>query len=232
MHDPQHASTLPIVAAVARRALPHLLEATIVPAALFSVVLAGLGPGAAMVATVCWSYGALARRLVRRDHVPALLVLALVGLTARTVAGVWSGSVAVYFVQPVVTAVAMAALFLGSLAVRRPLVARLASDFCPLAPEVTARPEVTQLFGRLTLLWAAVHLATAAATVGLLVSLPLATFVAVKTLAGLAITGAGVAVTVRWALGTIGREDLVVTPSGDGRQFRVAPAVVVEGAAA
>lgn len=214
-------SELPVLGAVARRSLPHLLEATLVPAALFYVVLVGVGAGAAMVATVCWSYGALARRLVLRQRVSSILMLSLVGLTARTLVGLWSGSTAVYFIQPVVTTVAMAALFLGSLLVRRPVVASLASDFCPLGPDVTSRPEVVRLFNRLTLLWAMVHLATAATTFGLLISLPVATFVAVKTLACLAITAVGVAITVSSALRTIRRENLVL-PTAAGSPFPVA----------
>jgi uncharacterized membrane protein len=204
---------LPSLAAIARRTLPHLLEATIVPAALFYVMLVRFGAGAAMVATLAWSYSALARRLVRKERVPAILLLAMGGLTARTAAGVLSGSAAMYFLQPVLTTVVMALVFLGSLLLGRPVVAALALDFCPVGPEVTTRPAVVSLFRRLTVLWAGVHLTTGAATLVLLLTLPLPTFVLLKTVVCLAITGGGVALTVALALRTVRHEGLVLAPS-------------------
>jgi len=58
-------------------------------------------------------------------------------------------------------------------------------------------------------LWAGVHLLTAAATLGLLVSLPVPIFVLLKTVSGLGITCAAIVVTVSWALRTARREQLV-----------------------
>lgn len=220
---------LPSLGAIAGRALPNLLEATIAPAVLFYVMLVHVSAGAAMVATLAWSGGALARRLAGNQRVPSILVLSLLGLGIRTVVGLASGSTALYFVQPVLTATGMGIVFLGSLALGRPLVSSLAYDFCPLTDEVAGRPGVVQLFRRLTLLWAGVHLLTAAVTLGLLVSLPLATFVAVKTVACLAITGAGVAVTVCWSLRTVRCEGLSLA---HGHPLTAAPALVISPAAA
>ena len=90
----------------------------------------------------------------------------------------------------------------------RPVVARLAHDFCPIAPEVATRPAVVRLFAGLTVLWAGVHLLTAAATFGMLVSLPVPLFVILKTASGLGITGAAIVITVSWALRTARRERL------------------------
>ncbi len=63
-----------------------------------------------------------------------------------------------YFLQPVATTLALALVFFGSLMFGRPMIARMASDFCPLAPEIAGRPGVVRLFSGLTLLWAIVHL--------------------------------------------------------------------------
>ena len=224
MHDASASGELPALGAIARRALPNLVEATIVPAVMFYVVLVHVGPGAAMLATLAWSAGITGCRLLHRERVPSLLVLSLVGLALRTTVGVATGSAALYCVQPVLNATAMGVVFLGSLAVRRPLVASLAKDFCPLSPDVAGRPGVTRLFRRLTVLWAGVHLATAATTLALLVSLPLATFVAVKTAACLAITAGGVVLTVSAALRTVRAEGLVLAaPAGAGDGLAVAP---------
>ena len=231
MQDAAAPIELPSLVAIARRTVPHLLEATIVPAALFYVVLVRFGAGAAMVATLAWSYTALARRLLRGQRVPAILLLALGGLTARTAVGVLSGSAAMYFVQPVVTTGVMAAVFLGSIVVGRPVVAALAVDFCPVGPEVTTRPGVVRLFRRLTVLWAGVHVVTGAATLSMLLTLPLPAFVLYKTVACLALTGVGAGITVVMALRTVRAEGLVLAGSTAGRPFPL-PSITLEPVAA
>ena len=206
-------SKLAIFAMVARRSGPHLIEATIVPAALFYAGLLTAGLGAAYLAALSWSYAALARRVVRHQPVPAILVIGVIGITVRTLVAVVSRSSFVYFFQPVLASVAMAGVFLISVAVGRPLIATLAGEFWPLTPEVTARPGVLRLFRRLTLLWAAVNLASAALTTGLLVSLPLGPFLALKQLSGLGLTAGAVCLTVSMSLRTARREDIHTGPS-------------------
>jgi hypothetical protein len=199
----------PVLLAVARRSLPQLAEATVIPAVLFYCVLVAIGPGAAMVAALGWAYLAVMRRIARGDRPPAVLLLATCGLSARTFVGLLSGSTFAYFIQPVASTVILAGVFLGSVAIGRPVVARLADDFCPLAPEVACRPAVARLFIGLTLLWAVVHLLTAIVTFTMLISMPVAPFVAVKTTACLAITVIAVVVTVCWSVRTARGEDLV-----------------------
>jgi hypothetical protein len=201
-----------ILASVVRRSGPHLFEATLVPAVLFYGCLVAVGLGAAYVVTLGWAYAALVRRIVRRDPVPPILVLSVVGITVRTAVAVISGSAFVYFLQPVLGSVAMGGVFLVSIAVGRPLIATLADEFWPITAEVHARPGVLRLFRRLTLLWAGVNLASAAVTTALLVSLPLGTFLALKQLFGLGLTAAAVFLTVSMALGTARREGLAAGP--------------------
>jgi uncharacterized membrane protein len=135
-----------VLVALGRRSLPHVLEATVAPAILSYVLLVAVGAGAAMVAVLCWTYVAIARRLARGVAIPSILLLATAGLSVRTAVGLASGSTFAYFVQPVATTVVLAAVFAGSVFVGRPLVARLASDFCHLAPEVAGRPGIVRLF--------------------------------------------------------------------------------------
>lgn len=212
--DPSQLSRRPVLVALARRSLPHLLEATVLPAILFYVLLVSVGAGAAMVGALCWTFIAITRRLARGRAIPSILVLATVGLSVRTLVGLVSGSTFAYFVQPVATTIVLAVVFAGSVLVGRPVVARLASDFCQLAPEVASRPRVVRLFQGLTMLWAGVHVATAAATFGMLVSLPTATYVALKTVACLSITVAAVVLTVSWSIRTARTENLVFASSG------------------
>jgi hypothetical protein len=198
-----------VIATVARRAGPRLIEATLIPTSLFYLGLVVVGGNAAYMAALVWSYSAIGRRLLRHRAVPPILVLGTLGITVRTLVAVASGSTFVYFFQPILGTVAMAVVFLLSIAVGRPLIGILAGEFWPLTAEVKGRPAVVCLFRRLTVLWAGINLATAAATLVLLLCLPLATFVAAKQISGLAITCGGISVTVAWSLRTARREGLV-----------------------
>ena len=100
-----------------------------------------------------------------------------------------------------------------SLVIDRPLIGRFAGDFWPMTPEVAENPGVVSLFRGLTVLWAGVNLTTAALTLGLLLSLPLATFVAVKQVTGLGITVAAIAVTIIWSHRIACREGIVRAPA-------------------
>jgi hypothetical protein len=199
-----------VLLALARRSLPHVLEATLVPAVISYVLLLTVGAGAAMVAVLAWTYIAVGRRVARGVAIPSILMLATIGLTMRTMIGVASGSTFAYFVQPVATTVVLAAVFAGSVVIGRPVIGRVASDFCHLAPEVAARPGIVRLFEGLTLLWAGVHFLTAATTFGMLVSMSPANYVALKTVTCLAITVAAIVLTVSCSIRTARSENLVL----------------------
>jgi hypothetical protein len=205
-------STLPrrhILTAVARRGLPGILEASLVPSAIFAVVTALYGATTAMVAVLVWGYATILRRVLLRQTIPAVLVLAMFGLTVKTLVGVVSGSTFAYFLQPIATTVAVGALFFGSVLAGRPLIARIAHDFCPISPEVASRPQVIRLFAGLTVLWATVQLVNAGATLGMLFSMPTTLFVVLKPAASLLVSATAVVITVWWALRTAHREELV-----------------------
>jgi hypothetical protein len=199
-----------VFVSVVRRSGPHLLEASIIPTALFYACLVVAGLGAAYASALLWLYAAVGVRLARQEAIPPLLVLGVVGITVRTAVAVASGSSFFYFAQPVASSVVMTGVFLVSVLVGRPLIEQLALEFWPLTPELLALPSVSRLLRGLTFLWAGVNLAIAATTLTLLVCLPLATYVAVKQLASLAITGVGIAVTIDRSLRVARREGYVV----------------------
>jgi hypothetical protein len=196
---------------VGRHCLPTVLEATLVPTALFYVTWLTIGHAAAFIAALVWGYGALARRLHAGRRVPGILVLALIGLTVKTALALATGSAFLYFAQPILGTSLVALVFLASAVTSRPFVARLAGDFYPLTPEIAGRRRVRRLFRNLTLLWAGVNLLNAGAGAGLLVSLPTAVFIPTKTAVALCITAAGVVTTVVWSLRVARREGLVVS---------------------
>jgi len=201
-----------VLAVVVRRGGPKLVEATLIPGLLFYACLVWGGLGLAYLTALTWVYGSIGRRWAQRRPVSVLLVLAAVGITARTAVAVWSGSAFVYFVQPVMGTVLTGTVFIVSLLVDRPLIGRFAGDFWPLTAEAAENPGVVSLFRGLTLLWAGVNLTTAALTFGLLLSLPLATFVAVKQVTGLGITMTAIAVTITWSHRVACREGIVRAP--------------------
>ncbi len=203
---------IPVLKVLGRRSLPHVLEATLAPAILFYVSFITVGSIFAMIAVFAWTGIALGRRIVRGTRIPAILWLATIGLTVRTAVGLVSGSTFFYFAQPIATTVVLAGVFIGSLFWGRPVIAWMAHDFCPISPEIANRPRIVRLFFGLTILWAGVHLATAATTLGMLISLPVATFVLLKTIACLCITLMAIVFTVSWSIQTARAEDLVFAP--------------------
>jgi hypothetical protein len=208
-HSARRMSKVHVLGVIGRRSLPSIVEATLFPAILFYVCLVQWGAGVAMIAVLAWSYGAVVRRLVLGGRIPAILTLAVLGLTVRTLFGLVNGTF-LYFMQPVVTTVALAAAFLFSLCWGRPIIARLAEDFCPLSPEIASRSSIERLFSRLTMLWAGVHLFSAATTFALLMSVSTATFVLLKTVVSLGITCSAIVLTVSWAIRTAHSENLVL----------------------
>jgi hypothetical protein len=213
-----HLSHLGVLRVVARRAVPNLIEATLVPVLLFYVAMFAAGVWVAFGFALAWSYGALARRALLGHPLPPILVLSTVALTVRTAIALGSGSTFIYFFQPVLGTLAMAGVFLGSIAVRRPLVARLATDFWPLTPDVTEHPAVVRLFRGLTVLWAGVYAATAITTFVLLQTLPMSSFLAAKMLTGYLITGTAIMITIAWSITTARRENLVHAVTACARQ--------------
>lgn len=200
---------LPSLRAVARHAVPNVVEATLIPSALLYTAIAVTGsvwPGA--IAALVWGVFRVAARRVKGSRVPGVLVLAVIGLLMRTTVAIVSGSTFLYFLQPIVTTFVVSALFLLSLRHDRPMVARLAQDFCPLTPEITGRARVKHLFRRLTLLWCGVNALNGLVALWLLTHVDSQTYVATKTGAAALVTYSAVAVTIACAIRVTAREGL------------------------
>jgi intracellular septation protein A len=218
-----HPGKLSVIGAVTKRLVPYLVEATFVPLVLFYVFLISVDLTAAFLAAAGWSYAAVGRRLVGRRPIPALLVLSCLGITMRTAFYLCSGNSFVYFVQPILRTALTAVVLGASVMFGRPLIARFASDFCPLSPEVRVRPGVVGLFRRLTFLWAGVNLIAAAVGLTLLLTVPTAVFVGTTTLAAWALTCTGVVLTVADSVRTARSEGLAtaIGPNGSLRAYAV-----------
>ena len=208
-----------VVGAVARRLMPYLVEATIIPTALFYLLLVLGDMRWALGGALLWTYGAVVRRAVAGRPVPALLILATLGITVRTIVYLLSNNDFVYFVQPIMRTTLTGLLFAVSVAVGRPLIARFANDFCPLAPDVRHRPAIRRLFTRLTILWALVNVLAAASSLVLLLTVPVSVFVVTAAVSAWVVTCTGIVMTVADSVTTARREGLITALSPDGQLY-------------
>ena len=220
-----HPSKLSVVAAVTRRLLPFLIEATLIPTLLFYAFLIAMDLRWAFVAALVWCYTMVARRILGGRPIPGLLVLGCLGITVRTMIYLLSANAFVYFVQPILRTLVTAATFGLSVVIGRPLIAKFAADFCPLSPDVLARPGIVQLFRRLTYLWAGVNASAAMVSLTLLLTVPTAVFVGTATVAAWAITCTGVVLTVSDSVRTARSEGLAtaIEPNGALRAYAAMP---------
>ena len=210
-----HHFELPRLRELARRSIPHVLEAMLVPLGLFYAALWALGPTGAICAALGWNYLALARRIWRRERLPGILLIATLGLTARSLVALVSGnSLFVYFLQPSLATALLGGAFLLSVPLGRPLAERLAHDFVPLPAAFVKRPIVHKLFVRISLLWALVSLANAAGTIALLVNVPIATYLAAKTGLSAFLTLGGIVVSSWWFRRGIRRPEPLTVAAG------------------
>jgi hypothetical protein len=201
---------LPSPLATVRHAVPVVLEAVVGPLALFYLVLVTAGFRGALIAALVWSYVALARRLRRGERVSTLLVLGTLLLTVRTAVSFVTGSAIVYFAQPMATTVVISIVLIVSAAVGRPFTQRFARDFCPIDPELLARPRVRRFFIRISLLWATVLLLNAGIVLWLLLSSSLHAFVLERTAVTWGLTALAVFLSVTRFVATMRRDGITV----------------------
>jgi len=197
-----------VVWAVVRRLFPYLVEATLIPTTMYYVGLVTFGQVWGILAAATCTYVSVSRRLVRRQPVPGLLVVASVGISVRVGMYLANESAFVYFVQPIIKTVATALLFAISVVIGKPLVARFAADFCAFGDDVGSRPAIKSLFSRLTYLWAGAQITIAAANLTLLLTVPVAVFVGTAAATAWTVMSAGVVITVADAVRTTRNDGL------------------------
>ena len=179
-----HPVVLPDLRHILRHALPNLVEGKLVPVALFVGFLELLGNVPALLIALGWSLGSLGVRRLTGRQVSGLIVLSAVTLAARTIAAIVTGSMLVYFLQPTITTLFVAAAFLVSVPMGTPLAQRLAFDLLPFDDDTKSHPVVRRFFVRLSLFWACTSLANFAITLWLLLNVSTTTFVVVKAVLG------------------------------------------------
>jgi hypothetical protein len=189
---------LPPWRTVVRQAGRHLVENTFAPLAAFYAALATVGLTWAFVSGLGLCYLTIAIRLVRRQPVPALLLLGAALITARGVIGLSTGSVFLYFLQPSLGNFAIGALFLASVPLSRPLAARLAGEFCAFPSEVIGHHRLRAFFRQVSLLWAFVFCVNGAVAIWMLLSVPIGQYLLLSASSSTAVIVAAAAGSLWW----------------------------------
>jgi intracellular septation protein A len=189
---------IPRLRVLARHALPHLIESTLIPLGLFLLFLQLVGVWGAVLVGLVWTYGAVIRRLLTGRRVPGILMLSVVTVTARTAVSFATHSVVIYFLQPTLGQILIASAFLISVPLGQPLAQRLAHDFCPLPAWLLAEDHIGKFFKRVSLLWAFVGLTNASIALWLLFSQSVGTFMVARTGVSWALTGGAIGLSTWW----------------------------------
>lgn len=199
---PEHRITtlvhLPPIRSLVQHAGRPLLESTLIPLALFWVLFTQSGFDAGLYAALGWSAVAIVRRIVLRRRIPAILIISTVLLIARTVVGLCTGSAFLYFLQPTVQNFVFALLLLATLGFDRPLLAKLADDFCAFPDSLTGHPHIKRFFKRVSLLWAVVFMVNGATTLVVLATQTVGNYLMVSTAGSYSLVGMAVIGSLWW----------------------------------
>jgi hypothetical protein len=173
---------------ITRQVLSLVAMVSLLPMAVFYLTMTLFGLRTAALVTVGLYYAGLLLKLLRGKPVLAAALFAAGLLSIRTVVMYLTGSAFVYFLQPVAGTIAIAGAIAATALMGRPVLDRLAHEFCPFPAEVSLRLRTTRFFARLSILWTLVYLINAAGTVWLLSTASLGGFMLLKSTLGPALT--------------------------------------------
>lgn len=193
-----------------RHSIPNVVEGKLIPAVLFIGFLELAGTRAAVLVALAFALGAMVVRVARRKTITGILWLTTLGLLARTIAALATGSVVIYFIQPTVATALVGLAFLLSVPLGRPLAERLALDLCPLDEDTRAHPELRRFFRHVSLWWAFTSMVNFSITLWLLLSQSPTTFVLVKSFLGPVTTAVTLGVAFLWFRALMARSGTTV----------------------
>jgi hypothetical protein len=140
----------------------------LVPTGLLYLLLHTAGLLPALVAVIGWSTVTVTIRWITGRHLPGTLLVCAGAMVARASVALALSSALVYFVQPVIASLFMAALFLGSALLGRPITRRLARDFVALPAHLRHHPGLHRVFVQTAALWGLGRLVDAGMSLGFL----------------------------------------------------------------
>jgi intracellular septation protein A len=194
----RHAVHLPPLRSLLRHGGLRVAEATLIPLGLFYLLYHFAGLRGALIAALAWSYAVIIVRLLRGRPVPALLLIATAMLTLRSGISLATNNAFLYFLQPTLGNFAVAAMFLLSVRLGRPLARRLADDVCPLPAHVMDRKPIIKIFSRITILWALVNIANGSTSLWALLSSSLGGVLLARTVGSFTIVTIAVYLSYVW----------------------------------
>jgi len=206
--DPAITLKIPTFRQFARRIVPQGIEGVLFPMCVFWLGLHFLGLTVAIAAGLGCSVTTITWRLVTRRQLHGLLIVGALALLARSVLGMWTGSAFLYFLQPIIGTAFIAAAFLVSVWIQRPLVQRFASDFCDIPAHLYEERLVHRYFQRCSLMWAAVSVANSGVTLWLLTSESTGTYIVAKTALTIVVNFGTVLASLVWFKRTVRRHSL------------------------
>jgi hypothetical protein len=208
--DTPHVIHLPPWRDLLRRTAENVLEATLVPMALFYLFLGTVGVRWGMIAGLCWFYAAIIRRVTSGQRMSGLLVMATVLLTARTAIAFATGSAFIYFLQPTLGTFLVSGLFLVSVPMGKPLAERLAHDFCALPDSLMNNARVKRFFLRISLLWAFTYLVNGSTMMYLLTTKSLSTYLMVRSFVSLSLMLTAITISCLYFFRSMRNEGIVL----------------------
>ena len=199
------------------RAARLLIETVLVPTLLMAVLLRMSGLVAAVSAALGWCVLVVAIRWFADRRMPGTLLLCAGMLSTRACLALATSSALMYLIQPVLGSIAMAALFLGSAVIGRPITERLARDFVNLPAHVLNRRAVRRLFSEVAVVWGLSRVADAGMNLSFLRFGVNAGLLSRGLLSPL-LTGVTILICTWWGLRTFKREGIHLKLSGSPAQ--------------
>ena len=176
----------------------NLAESLGLPVAGYAIgaKLGGRDAGMLAATGVVW-LTVMGRKVVTRS-VPGLLTISALVLTLQTAVVIVTGSMLFFLLQFPLANLGLCVLFARTAPTRKPLVAQLAAEVVALRQPSAHHAGLHRFFQGATWLWAGIFLLLTAGLAVLMVTEPLKAFMIASTLATVALTVAGIAVSALW----------------------------------
>jgi hypothetical protein len=174
------------------------------------------GRDAGLVAGLAATWLVALIRKIATGSVPSLLTITAVVLTLQTAVVLATGQLWIYLLQFPAANLVMSFLFARTARGPYPLVARLAAEVVALRQPARHHPGLHRFFQGATWLWAGIFLLLTAGLAVLMVTEPLQAFMVSSTVATVALTAAGIAVSALWFRAELRRSGLRVRFAASG----------------
>jgi hypothetical protein len=187
-HLPVRILEMPGWRPILRRVATTMLIVSFLPMAVFYATMSLFGLRIAALAAVGLCYAGLLLTLARGRPVLAAALLTAGLLSIRAVVMFFTGSAMLYFLQPVAGTLLVATVIGVTALAGRPVLDRLAHEFCPFPQDLSTWLRQRRFFTRLSAVWSMTYLFNAAGTVWLLTNSSLGGFILLKSVLSPAVT--------------------------------------------